>query len=107
MAKIFNLQEPEKTFVGFGIESTVNITSWLKFYTRLGVMRGYYERLSRSGNISWSSFYGELQAYPAANTKVVLRYGNGGDMDKGIGDFDFVNGAETQNLINIEAEMYF
>jgi len=107
MAKVFNLQEAEKTFVGFGIESTVNITSWLKFYTRLGVMRGYYERVSRSGNTSWSSFYGELQVYPAGNTRVVVRYGNGGDMDRGIGDFDFVNGAETQNSVNIEAEMYF
>jgi hypothetical protein len=107
MAKIFNLQEPEKTFVGFGIESTVNITSWLKFYTRLGVMRGYYERVSGSGNISWSSFYGELQVYPAANTRVVLRYGNDVDMDRGVGDNDFVGGAETQNLIKIEAEMYF
>lgn len=108
MTKLFNLQNTDKFFVGFGLESTVNILSWIKFYSRLGVMRGYQERVSRSGNLAWTSFFGQLQVYPAGNTRVLISYGNGGDMDTGlVGDVDFVRGAETENRINIEAEMYF
>ncbi|MGC8766994.1 MAG: hypothetical protein ACP5QP_04770 [Brevinematia bacterium] len=108
MVKFFNLQEPDKSFLGFGVESTVNLLSWVKFYSRLGVMRGYQERVSLSGNLSWTSFFGQLQIYPAGNTRILITYGNGGDMDTGlVGDVDFVRGAETANKINIEAEMYF
>lgn len=108
MLKMFNLQDTERFFLGFGLESTVNILSWVKFYSRLGVMRGYQERVSRSGNLAWSSFFGQLQIYPAGNTRVMISYGNGGDMDTGlVGDVDFVKGAETENKINVEAEMYF
>lgn len=108
MVKFFNLQDPNKSFLGFGVESTVNILSWVKFYSRLGVMRGYQERVSLSGNLSWTSFFGQLQIYPAGNTRVLITYGNGGDMDTGlVGDVDFVRGAETANKISIEAEMYF
>lgn len=108
MLKLFNLQDPNKFFLGFGLESTVNLLSWVKFYSRLGVMRGYQERVSRSGALSWTSFFGQLQVYPAPNTRVLLSYGNGGHMDAGlVGDVDFVRGAETENRVNVEAEMYF
>lgn len=108
MVKLFNLQDAERFFLGFGLESTVNILSWVKFYSRLGVMRGYQERVSRSGNLSWTSFFGQLQIYPASNTKIMLSYGSGGHMDAGlVGDVDFVRGAETEHRVNVEAEMYF
>ncbi|MEN2998608.1 MAG: hypothetical protein ABDH28_06205 [Brevinematia bacterium] len=108
MVKMFNLQDLEKFFIGFGVEATVNLLSWIKFYSRLGVMRGYQERVSRSGNLAWTSFFGQLQIYPANNAKIFISYGNGGDMDKGlVGDPDFVKGAEIDNRVRIEAEMYF
>ena len=109
MAKLFNLQNiEEKFFLGFGLEITVNILSWVKFYSRLGVMRGNQERVSRSGYIAWTSFFGQLQFYPAGNAKIFLSYGEGNDMNTGlVGDVDFVRGAETDNKINITGEMYF
>ncbi len=110
MIKFFNFDKPEKSFYGFGLESTVNILSWLKFYSRFGFMSGNLSEgiISESGLISWTSFFGQLQIYPANNTRILVEYGDGSDMDNNlIADSGIVKGSETGKRINIFAEMYF
>lgn len=102
------LGDPEKQVISTGIELFLNLSSWLRFYSRTAyvVSKGYWK--SETGNLSWWNAYLRLEMLTGDNSKLALEFGEGGHTSDGfVADVDLIkNGKDFEKKVYMKFEYW-
>lgn len=104
--KVVALGDPEKQLLSSGISVFLNITDWLKFYSRFAYVQsaGYWKN---GDDVNWWNAFVQFQFYSGDNSKAFFELGNGGDTDSGfVSDTALINGAAFENKIYFKYEYW-
>ena len=105
--KIVALGDSAKQLLSSGIEIFLNLSSWLKFYSRFAFVQsaGYWKSGSE---VNWWTAFIQFQFYTGNNSKFYLELGDGGHTDSGfVSDRDLINGASFKTKVYCKFEYWY
>lgn len=104
--KVVAVEDTNKILISTGIELLLNLSSWMRFYSRFAYVQsaGYWKA---GDEVNWWNAFVQFRFSTGNNSSLTLELGDGGGTDSGfVSDRDLINGSIFQKRMHLRFEYW-